>query len=324
MESTTMIDSNGNTFSGEMVARKMLIGANDLTNIVYKAPKRPFSVEVAKKITSPHNQDARIMIVGTQGKGKSWTGLTLAYSTAKQISKIINRKQDKNTTWKDFFSMDNIVIMDDSMVKEVLSDVKQYNIYIFDDIGIAWNARESMSKGNKLLNDVFQVFRTENTAVILSIISPFLIDKVPRNLVNYQIEMDMNLFHYGWTFSKLFNVVGRARDSAPHYHYQKTSQESGSVGIVRVATPKPPKFLSDTYDVHRREAAAKLRIERMTRDEENEKKKKKVKTGSDYPNEWKYKKVEALLVDKKFSQRAACKLMECDSEAYRGWRDGKK
>ena len=321
-----MIDGKGNLVKGDGLARRMLIGANDLSEIVYRAPKQPVSLELAKKITSPHNQDARIMIVGTQGKGKSWTGLTLAYSAARQVSRIINRKQDKNTSWKDFFSMDNVVIMDDSMVKDVLSDVKQYNVYIFDDIGIAWNARESMSKGNKLLNDVFQVFRTENTIVILSIISPFLIDKVPRNLVNYQIEMDMNLFTYGWTFSKVLNVLGRARDSSPLYQYQKTSGASGNMGVVRCGTPKPPGFLSDTYDVHRREAAAKLRIERMTRDEEKEngKKKNKVKTGSDYPNEWKYEKVEALITDKKFSQRAACKLMECDSEAYRRWRDAKK
>ena len=299
------------------LAKRILIGANEMSRFVYQAPKQPLAVEIARKVTSKHNQDARIITVGTQGKGKSWLNLTLGYAIAREIARIQNKKKGNDAVWSDYFGMGNIVVMDDSKVKEVLSDVKQYGIYSFDDIGIAWNAREAMSKGNKMLNDVFQVFRTENTVVMMSIISDFLIDKVPRNLVTYQIEMDMSLFDYRWVFPKVFYVVGKPREHTPHYRYPRTSN---NIGVVRFAAPAPPKFLSEEYDVVRREAATKLRVERMKGDDEEDIDKKKVKR--EYPNEWKYERVEEIMGEG-ISQRKACKMMKCDAVAYRKWRDGK-
>ena len=295
----------------QKLAKRILIGASEMSRFVYQAPKQPLAVEIARKVTSKHNQDARIITVGTQGKGKSWLNLTLGYAIAREIARIQNKKKGNDAVWSDYFGMENIVIMDDSKVKEVLSDVRRYNIYSFDDIGIAWSAREAMSKGNKLLNDVFQVFRTENTVILMSIISDFLIDKVPRNLVTYQIEMDMSLFDYRWVFPKVFYVIGKPREHTPHYRYPRTTN---NIGVVRFAAPAPPKFLSDEYDVVRRAAATKLRVERMKGDDENNGGKTKVKT--EYPNEWKYERVQEM-EKAGISQRKACEIMGCDRGAYR-------
>jgi len=292
------------------LAKRILVGADEWSRFFYMAPMQPLAVEIARKVTSKHNQDARVITVGTQGKGKSWLNLTLGYAIAREIARI------KGGKWGDYFGMRNIVIMDDSKVKEVLSDVKQYHIYSFDDIGIAWNAREAMSKGNKMLNDVFQVFRTENTVVMMSIISDFMIDKVPRNLVTYQIEMDMSLFDYRWVFPKVFYVVGKPREHAPHYHYPRTT---GDIAVVRVACPSPPKELATEYDVVRREAATKLRVERMKGDDENNGY-GKAKVKPEYPNEWKYGRVEEMM-EEGISQTKACKILKCDRTAFRNWRD---
>ena len=299
----------------QALAKRILIGANEMSQFVYQSPKQPLAVEIARKVTSKHNQDARIITVGTQGKGKSWLNLTLGYAIAREIARIQNKKKGNDAVWSDYFGMGNIVIMDDSKVKEVLSDVRQYNIYSFDDIGIAWSAREAMSRGNKLLNDVFQVFRTENTVILMSIISDFLIDKVPRNLVTYQIEMDMSLFDYRWVFPKVFHVVGKPREHTPHYHYPRTTND---IAVVRYAAPAPPKSLSAEYDVVRREAATKLRVERMKGDEENNGGNIKVKT--EYPNEWKYERVQEMEKEG-ISQTKACKIQQCTRATYRKWRD---
>ena len=256
----------------EEIARGMLEGADDFSAFVYDTPKEPIAVEIARKITSKHNQDARALIVGAQGKGKSWLGLTLGYGVACEVARR------KGGEWQDYFSLDNIVVMDDKKVKVVLHDIKKHNIYFLDDIGIAWNAREAMSKANKLLNDVFQVFRTENTFVMLSIISDFLIDKVPRNLVNYQFEMDMSLFDYYWTMPKVFHVVPKPREQKPHYHYPKTTMD---VSVLRFMAPAPPHELADEYDKIRMIAARQLREERMKSDEEVEEEKTKAKGGKD-------------------------------------------
>jgi len=299
--------------------QEVLDGANEMSRFIYQSPKQPLAVEIARKVTSKHNQDARIITVGTQGKGKSLLNITLGYAIAREIARIQNKKKGNNTSWRDYFGMENIVIMDDSKVKEVLSDVKQYGIYSFDDIGIAWNAREAMSKGNKLLNDVFQVFRTENTVVMMSIISDFLIDKVPRNLVTYQIEMDMSLFDYYWVFPKVFYVVGKPREHAPHYHYPRTAD---GIGVVRFACPAPPKNLAAEYEVVRREAATKLRVERMKGDDEKDFDKKKQNKYTPSKEE-RYMMV-AEMEKEGISQRRACKIVGCSPNHYRDWRDGKK
>ena len=296
--------------------QEVLEGADELSQFIYQAPKQPLAVEIARKVTSKHNQDARIITVGTQGKGKSWLNLTLGYAIAREIARIQNKKKGIDAVWSDYFGMENIVVMDDSKVKEVLSDVKQYGIYSFDDIGIAWSARDAMSKGNKMLNDVFQVFRTENTVVMMSIISDFLIDKVPRNLVTYQQEMDMSLFDYRWVFPKVFYVVSKPREHTPHYHYPRATND---IAVVRYAAPAPPKFLSVEYDVVRREAATKLRVERMKGDDEKGgDDPAKVKT--EYPNEWKYGRVEEMEKEG-VSQTKACKIQQCTRATYRKWRD---
>jgi len=300
----------------EVPVYEVLEGADELSPFINQAPKQPLAVEIARKVTSKHNQDARIIVVGMQGRGKSWLSLTLGYGIACEIARIQNRKKGVNKKWSDYFNLDNIVVMDERRVKEVLSDVKQYNVYCFDDIGIAWSAREAMSRGNRLLNDVFQVFRTENTVVMMSIISDFLIDKVPRNLVNYQIEMDMSLFDYGWTLPKVFYVVGKPRGHAPHYHYPRTTE---GVAVVRFASPTPPKELWEQYDKLRREAAREIRVERMKADEEErEKKEKKNKPVKKFTNEEKYRAVEKMIAAG-LSQRKACEIVDCDRKNFRNW-----
>ena len=298
-----------NNINYEEMATQMLEGADSFSEFVYDTPKEPIAVEIARKITSKHNQDARALIVGAQGKGKSWLGLTLGYGVACEVARR------KGGTWQDYFSLDNIVVMDDKKVRDVLHDIKKHNVYFLDDIGIAWNAREAMSKANKLLNDVFQVFRTENTFVMLSIISDFLIDKVPRNLVNYQFEMDMSLFDYYWSFPKVFYVVPKPREHKPHYHYPRTTE---SVAVLRFMSPAPPEELTKEYDKVRIVAARELREERMKTDEEREQEKENAKVDRrTKPITTKERCIMAnrlLLENKCRTQEEACDFVGCSTK----------
>lgn len=297
----------------EELARKVLDGASELSEFVYTIRKEPIAVEIARKVTSKHNQDARALVVGAQGKGKSWLGLTLGYGVASEIAR---RKGGK---WQDYFSLDNIVVMDDKKVKEVLHDIKQYNVYFLDDIGIAWNAREAMSKANKLLNDVFQVFRTENTFVMLSIISDFLIDKVPRNLVNYQFEMNMSLFDYYCSLPKVFYVVPKPREQKPHYHYPTAVND---VAVVRYLAPAPPREIADEYDEIRTVAARRLREERMKSDEDVEKEKENNKVDKrrkPFTMEAQCQAVKRMIEDGNYNQKDACGVIGCSPDSYQNW-----
>ena len=52
--------------------------------------------EIARKITSKHNQEDSMLIVGNRGSGKSWGAITVAYSVAKEVAEI------KGGTWFHF------------------------------------------------------------------------------------------------------------------------------------------------------------------------------------------------------------------------------
>jgi len=301
------------TVNYSKLACSVLEGASELSEFVYQAPKEPIAVEIARKITSKHNQDARALIVGAQGKGKSWLGLTLGYGVACEVARR------KGGVWQDYFTLDNIVVMDDKKVKEVLHDIKKHNIYFLDDIGIAWNAREAMSKANKLLNDVFQVFRTENTFVMLSIISDFLIDKVPRNLVNYQFEMDMSLFDYYWSVPKVFHVVPKPREQKPHYRYPRTTMD---VAVVRFLAPAPPREIGDPYDEIRTVAARQLREERMRATEEQENSSggvKKDRRRKEFTMDAQCQTVKRMLEEGWTDQKTACEVVGCSAKSYQRW-----
>ena len=149
-----------------------------------------FAEAIAKRITGPHNQDFRVIVTGAFGKGKSTFCLYLGYRIAVEVAK---RKGGK---WQDYFNRNTIAIADEDEIKQLFLSLKNYHIYLLDDVGKAWGARNFMSELNRLFNDIFQLMRTARTCLIVSIASTFLVDKVPRNLAYVLVEMDQSL--YDW------------------------------------------------------------------------------------------------------------------------------
>jgi len=154
------------------------------------------------KITSKHNQNCILNIVGKQGMGKSNAALYIATKTSEWIA------QHKGGKPEDYFTIDNCAIMElDTIIPIVKNiDKKRYNIFILDDIGASYGARDYQNVVNKAFNKIIQTFRDSNTLVILTMPDDFLIDKVPRKLAHFQIEMTTQVFHKNVSIGKLSEV----------------------------------------------------------------------------------------------------------------------
>lgn len=222
----------------------------DDEEITLHVPK--LAKEIARRITSKHNQDYRMIVVGAFGKGKSTFCLYLGERVAEEVAKI------KGGEASDYFNRGNIAIAQETEIQRALENLKKWNIYLLDDVGKAWGAREFMSKLNKLFNDIFQLMRTANTFLLISIASTFLVDKVPRNLVNSMVEMDNSLFDYGLTLVKVKNIRHRPQYGDVHMPYPVY----GPVKVVRYLGKLPSEELMEQYVKEREEIEIKLREQR--------------------------------------------------------------
>lgn len=170
---------------------------------IKKDPHRLTMAELfGSKITSRHNQNCILNIVGKQGMGKSNAALYIATETAKWIA------QKKGGKPEDYFTIDNCAIMELDTIIPIIKNIdrKRYNIFILDDIGASYGARDYQNVVNKAFNKIIQTFRDSNTLVILTMPDDFLIDKVPRKLAHYQVEMTTQVFHKNVSIGKLSEV----------------------------------------------------------------------------------------------------------------------
>jgi hypothetical protein len=211
-----------------------------------------FAEGIAKRITGKHNQDFRIIVTGAFGKGKSTFCLYLGYRVAEEVAKI------KGGKWQDYFNRENIAIADEEEIERIFQNLKKYSVYLLDDVGRAWGAREFMSKLNKLFNNIFQLMRTANTCLLISIASTFLVDKVPRTLSNVLVEMDVSFFDYGASLVKIKKVRHRPQYGDilyPFYNF-------GTFKFVRHIAMLPPAELMDDYVKERERVEIKFRTKK--------------------------------------------------------------
>lgn len=211
----------------------------------------------ASIMTSKHNQHALIRIVGRAGKGKSWTGLSLASETAKKVAAIKGDNPEDH-----FLPKNDLGVMSKSEIKRVMDNPKPLTIKFLDDVAVAWNARNYKDKFNIDLNDLIQTFRPNHNLVIMTLQSGFLIDKVPRSLIHYQAEMAESMFDQGFSLLKVFELSLSEDTGKIYKHYL----QGGGVKYVRHRVDAPPKDITDAYEIERA-----IQLKRMNEEKEKDK-----------------------------------------------------
>lgn len=233
--------------------------------------------EIARAITSKYNQHITLLIVGQPGSGKSWASIDLAYQAAYAVSRIIDGKNAPHEMWWKYFNLDHMAIVTLDRVTNLLKHIRRYGIYILDDIGVGYNARDWQKSKNRKMNEIIQTFRTDNTCVIYTVPDRFLIDKVPRSLVERYMEFEkgeqvfskqtgkmesVNVFRY-------FNITSLKRNNKQLFTYMVDYATSGDQFARHIAV-KPPNRLILQYDVIRADVATELRITNARLIEEGE------------------------------------------------------
>lgn len=204
------------------------------------------------RTTSPYNQHVTTMTVGKTGSGKSNMNLAVGYAYACKVA-------DKmGGSWEDYFNLDNIGIITREEIYRVMKIEKKYSYLMLDDIGVGWNARKWQDDFNNILNDILQTFRTDNTALAVTLPDSFLIDKVPRSMVHFFIEMDMPIFDKGITIAKVFETVRKPRQSKTYFMYPRAETK-----FVRYAFPLAPAELVEAYEEKRSQISTELKNDRL-------------------------------------------------------------
>jgi ABC-type dipeptide/oligopeptide/nickel transport system ATPase component len=238
-------------------------------NVTYPrdpANRNQIANEIARAITSKYNQHITLLIVGQPGSGKSWAAMDLAYQAAYAVSRIVDGKYAPDGTWQKYFSIDNMAIVTLDRVTNLMKHMRQYGIYILDDIGVGYSARDWQKSKNRKLNEIIQTFRTSNNCTIFTVPDRFLIDKVPRSLVEKYMEFEKSeqLFNKRGGYEsvnvyKYFNITSMKRDNKQFFTYLKDTLD-GSNQYVRHIANKPPARLTIPYEKIRFEVAQELRI----------------------------------------------------------------
>jgi len=238
-------------------------------NVTYPrdpANRNQIANEIARAITSKYNQHITLLIVGQPGSGKSWAAMDLAYQAAYAVSRIVDGKYAPDGMWQKFFNLDHMAIVTLDRVTNLMKHMRQYGIYILDDIGVGYNARDWQKNKNRKLNEIIQTFRTDNSCTIFTVPDRFLIDKVPRSLVEKYMEFEKSeqLFSKRGGYEsvnvyKYFNITSMKRDNKQFFAYMKDTLD-GANQYVRHIANKPPARLTVPYEKIRFEVARELRI----------------------------------------------------------------
>lgn len=166
-----------------------------------KADKMTLASLLADEIANGYNQHRIMFIEGKTGTGKSNAAIDLAHKTSIEFSKRLGGLPE------DYFTIDNVAIITEKELIRVGETFKKFGIYILDDIGIGFSAREWNTKGNKIIGYILQTFRTYNNLLIMTAPDREFIDKIGRNLLHYKVLMTGALFEHGVSYGSVSRVV---------------------------------------------------------------------------------------------------------------------
>lgn len=214
--------------------------------------------QFSKRVAGRHNKNVLFVLFGEMGSGKSMALLSLALACARWLAAIIGGEES------DYFTFENVAVIDPETLTEKLENLKKYNIYLLDDFGAAFDARSFMSKDNKSLSHILQTCRTTNNIILVSAPHGALLDVNIHRLSMWYSEVSESHHDEGISFIKVMKVVQMFREGKIRRVYQTKK----NVTAVRYYVGLPPTELKDRYDVVR-DANAKA-LARKNKEKEKE------------------------------------------------------
>jgi energy-coupling factor transporter ATP-binding protein EcfA2 len=179
-----------------------------------------------------------IIIIGKKGSGKSYLSL--------RLGELLEGKS---------FGLHHVCFSLQQMFDLLdKGEVKPGDVVMLEEVGVAANSRDAMSRTNKHLSFAAQAIRPARITVIANTISWGLIDSQVKNLADYRIEVVGHDIQTSLTEFKFMKVNPRQDNAEPYKEHLIFNDERGRpVKFVSWSLKKPTAELADAYDVKRGE-----------------------------------------------------------------------
>jgi hypothetical protein len=149
----------------------------------------PIAWLIASRVCNPYEeQDAFISFTGRKGSGKSTASSAFCEGIAEYIAMI----RKKGEPPEKFFNIDHVRSISEQGAIELLSSgaLKQENsVFLLDDTGTQWGARNFQSPINKHLNAILQICRVYKCVLVANFIMNNHVDLQARQMTDFRAHM---------------------------------------------------------------------------------------------------------------------------------------
>jgi hypothetical protein len=206
---------------------------------------------IAMRVTNPYeDQDAFISCTGRKGSGKSTATAAFCEDLANEIALLRNKGEPPEK----FFNINHVRSISELGALEMLSGgalTQENSVFLLDDTGTQWSARNFQSPVNKTLNAILQICRVYKCVIVANFILQSHIDIGARGMADFRIELNFKNTKEEYAVFKFYYLEQGTKRGKP-YEYKKYMKWKGK-RITQWVIGKPSdEFLAD-YKVMRRE-----------------------------------------------------------------------
>jgi hypothetical protein len=232
---------------------------------------------IAKRVTNPYEDaDAFISFTGRKGSSKTTSSSALCEGIAEDVVKIRwARAKQQGIPWKKedpekFFNIDHVRSITEVGALDLLSSGAlevENSIFLLDDTGTQWGARNFQSPINKTLNSILQICRIYRCVIVANFILQTHIDIQARGMADFRAEMQYKNTRDEQAVFKFYYLEQGVKRGKPQ-EYKKYLTWNGK-RIKQWVIGKPsPKFEAQMKQIRKdntREfvAAAKKRVQEI-------------------------------------------------------------
>lgn len=114
--------------------------------------------------------NVKVMIVGGNGKGKSYSSIEFAAAVDPA------------------FTVNNIIFSPEEFIQVIKNPSYKGSAYVWDESGVGFAAREFATKRNRGVSQILQTFRIQNSMFILTVPTTRMVDTHARDLSDLMLE----------------------------------------------------------------------------------------------------------------------------------------